>query len=126
MDLLGSLSTAIAELSQRHQRVVVGIDGPDCAGKTTVADKLARALQAPSLELPTVRASVDGFSRPRAQRYERGELSAEGYYLDSFEQTPRPWRTSWWTTNEPTHPGSSAGPSRESPFPLCQRPRRPR
>jgi uridine kinase len=63
----------------------MGIDGPDCAGKTTVADNLAKALRASTPELPTVRASVDGFSRPGAQRYERGELSAEGYYLDSFD-----------------------------------------
>jgi uridine kinase len=80
VDLSRKLSTAIAELSRRHERVVVGIDGPDCAGKTTVADHLAEALR-----MPTERASVDSFSRPRGQRYERGELSAEGYYLDSFD-----------------------------------------
>jgi uridine kinase len=80
MDLLAKLSMAVTELSHLHERVVVGIDGPDCAGKTTIADSLAVALRT-----PTVRASVDGFNRPRAMRYERGELSAEGYYLDSFD-----------------------------------------
>jgi uridine kinase len=28
---------------------------------------------------------VDGFHRPRADRYRRGELSAEGYYHDAFD-----------------------------------------
>ena len=30
-----------------------------------------------------IRASVDGFHRPRAERYRRGRLSAEGYYRDA-------------------------------------------
>jgi predicted ATPase len=87
MDLLGKLSTAVSELCRLHERVMVGIDGPDGAGKTTLADQLANALQVTGLQaqprqVTTLRASVDGFTRPRAQRYQRGELSAEGYYLD--------------------------------------------
>jgi len=101
MDLLGSLSSAVTEMSRLHQRVMVGIDGPDCAGKTTLADQLASSLQRPAQQtppqqaptrqqlppgrVPTLRASVDGFNRPRTQRYKRGELSAAGYYLDSFD-----------------------------------------
>jgi uridine kinase len=34
---------------------------------------------------PVVRASIDGFHRPRADRYRRGADSPEGYYLDSFD-----------------------------------------
>ena len=82
VDLPGQLAAAVTRLSWGHERVAVGIDGPDCAGKTTLADRLADALQVPTL--PTLRASVDGFNRPRAQRYQRGELWADGYYLDSF------------------------------------------
>lgn len=67
-------------LSRRHQRVVVAIDGPDGAGKTTLADQLAGRLS-----IPTVRTSIDGFHRARELRYQRGELSAPGYYLDSFD-----------------------------------------
>jgi uridine kinase len=73
----------------------VGIDGPDCAGKTTLADRLADALrvttpQTPTMEVSTIevatlQASADGFNRPRAQRYQRGELSPQGYYLDGFD-----------------------------------------
>jgi uridine kinase len=60
--------------------VLVAIDGPGCAGKTTLADQLTGRLH-----IPTVRASIDGFHQRRERRYERGELSAEGYYLDSFD-----------------------------------------
>jgi uridine kinase len=84
VDLPGQLAAAVTGLSWHHERVAVGIDGPDGAGKTTLADRMADALQVPTLKMPTLRASVDGFSRPRAQRYQRGELSANGYYLDSF------------------------------------------
>jgi uridine kinase len=38
-----------------------------------------------ALPVKTLHACVDGFNRPRAQRYQRGELSPEGYYLDSFD-----------------------------------------
>jgi len=60
--------------------MVVGIDGPDCASKTTLAGRLGDAL-----ENRAVRASADRFSHPRAQRYRRGGLSPVGYYHDSFD-----------------------------------------
>jgi uridine kinase len=34
---------------------------------------------------PVIRASVDGFHRPRAERYRLGPDSPEGYYFDSFD-----------------------------------------
>ncbi|HEY7975929.1 MAG TPA: hypothetical protein VID72_11330, partial [Ktedonobacterales bacterium] len=34
---------------------------------------------------PVIRASIDGFHRPRAERHQRGPTSAEGYFLDSFD-----------------------------------------
>jgi uridine kinase len=80
MDLAGRLATTVTGLSRLHDRVVVGIDGPDGAGKTTLAGRLTEALQ-----VKTLQACVDGFNRPRAQRYRRGELSPDGYYLDSFD-----------------------------------------
>ncbi len=80
MDLAGRLATTVTGLSRLHDRVVVGIDGPDGAGKTTLAGRLNEALQ-----VKTLQACVDGFNRPRAQRYRRGELSPDGYYLDSFD-----------------------------------------
>ena len=32
-----------------------------------------------------IKASIDGFHRPRTERYRRGTNSPEGYYLDSFD-----------------------------------------
>ena len=32
-----------------------------------------------------MRASIDGFHRPRAERYRRGDASPEGYYRDAFD-----------------------------------------
>ena len=61
----------------------MAIDGPDAAGKTTLADELARALRGRGRAV--IRASIDGFHRPRAERRRRGEDSPEGYYEDSFD-----------------------------------------
>jgi len=61
----------------------VGIDGVDGAGKTTLADELAKALGAKGR--PCLRASIDGFHMPRSHRIRRGEYSPEGYFLDSFD-----------------------------------------
>lgn len=48
----------------------VAIDGPDAAGKTILADELALLIERSGR--PVIRASVDGFHRPRAERIARG------------------------------------------------------
>ena len=60
----------------------VAIDGPDAAGKTTLADELVAPLQACGQKV--IRASIDGFHNPAEMRYARGRNSASGYYSDSF------------------------------------------
>jgi uridine kinase len=60
----------------------VGIDGVDGAGKTMFADELAQTLQA--ARRPVIRATVDGFHHPKAQRYRQGRHSSEGYFADSY------------------------------------------
>ena len=65
--------------------VRVAVDGPDAAGKSTLADELAAELERRGR--PVIRASVDAFERPRADRYRRGDDSPEGYRLDSFDHT---------------------------------------
>ena len=62
--------------------VCIGIDGIDTAGKTTFADELAAILSRNSRQV--IRASVDGFHNPRTVRYQRGKLSPDGYYQDTF------------------------------------------
>jgi uridine kinase len=62
--------------------VRVAIDGLDAAGKTVLADELAASFTARGR--PVIRASVDAFHRPRAERHAR-EDPAEAYYRDSFD-----------------------------------------
>jgi len=61
----------------------VGIDGADRAGKTLLAEEVAQLLT--KRGRPCLRVSLDQFERARAERYARGELSPEGYYLDAFD-----------------------------------------
>jgi uridine kinase len=70
-------------LIQRPHPVRVAIDGIDAAGKTTLANELAQVLERRGMAV--IRASVDGFHRPRAERYQRGEASPLACYEDSFD-----------------------------------------
>jgi uridine kinase len=80
MDLVARLADAVVDLRPRHDRRLVGIDGPDAAGKTALADRLAADLPGPVL-----RVSVDDFVNPREERYRRGELSPVGFYRDLID-----------------------------------------
>jgi len=81
-ELLERLADLITSVQRPHP-VRVGIDGVDGAGKTMLADELVAPIQRRGR--PVVRSSVDFFHRPRAQRYQRGRHSPEGYFLDSFD-----------------------------------------
>jgi len=63
--------------------VRVAIDGIDAAGKTTLAGELTAVLR--DRGCMVIQASVDGFQRPRTERYRRGAESADGYYEDAFD-----------------------------------------
>jgi pantothenate kinase len=80
--LLDSVARRIANLESRDT-VRVGIDGIDAAGKITLADELADRLR--RLGRSAVRSGIDGFHRPRQDRYARGSDCPEGYYHDSFD-----------------------------------------
>jgi uridine kinase len=73
------------EVRQHHRRgrVILAVDGVDGAGKTTFADALAGVFAEDGGAV--VRASIDGFHRPRAERYARGRTSPEGFYRDSYD-----------------------------------------
>lgn len=64
-------------------RTFLAVDGVDGAGQTKFADALAERLGKGSHSV--FRASIDGFHRPRAERYVKGPNSAEGFYADSFD-----------------------------------------
>jgi uridine kinase len=61
----------------------IAVDGPDAAGKTIIADELASMFERRGLTV--VRASIDGFHRPRSERHAAGALSPRGYLDDSFD-----------------------------------------
>ena len=67
---------------QKDSPVLVGIDGVDASGKTTLAEDLVNELKGSGR--PVIRASIDGFHNPKSIRYTKGEASPEGYYFDSF------------------------------------------
>jgi uridine kinase len=81
-ELLGGLAKSIQSATITHP-LRIAVDGPPAVGKTTLADELAVVLRAQGREV--IRASIEGFLLPRAQRYRRGEYSPEGCYLDSFD-----------------------------------------
>jgi uridine kinase len=79
--LLDSVASRVSSLKSSHT-IRVAIDGVDAAGKTTLADELADRLR--QLGRLVVRSGIDGFHRPRQDRYARGFDCPEGYYHDSF------------------------------------------
>ena len=64
--IIAELATRICELSMPHP-VRVGIDGVDCAGKTTPADELEVLLRSGLQDV--IRCSIDRFHNPREIRY---------------------------------------------------------
>ena len=81
--MLEELGGALAAVHAADGLTRIGIDGVDGAGKTSRAEELAQELTGRGR--PAVRVSLDQFERPTTERYARGELSPEGYYLDSFD-----------------------------------------
>ncbi|HET6908361.1 MAG TPA: hypothetical protein VFH54_03400 [Mycobacteriales bacterium] len=61
-------------------RAMVAFDGPDAAGKTFAADAVAARMQRPN-----VRASIDGFHKPKAVRLRHGISAPASYYNDGFD-----------------------------------------
>ncbi|MBF6589886.1 MAG: uridine kinase [Ktedonobacterales bacterium] len=82
--MLDQLADRIVALPRAHPPRVA-VDGIDAAGKTTLADELVSPLMARGRSV--IRASIDGFHRPRVERYRRGATSPEGYYLDAFDSS---------------------------------------
>jgi len=81
-ELLARLVETVESVAVTHP-VRVAVDGPPAVGKTTLADELAVALRARGRDV--IRATIENFLVPRAQRYRRGEYSPEGCYHDSFD-----------------------------------------
>jgi len=81
-DVLDALAADILHNYARG-RVIVAIDGVDGAGKTFFAEALVEALE--KAGHAAVHASIDGFHRPRVERYAQGKDSPRGFYEDSYD-----------------------------------------
>jgi uridine kinase len=82
--VLGDLAIRIGDLLLGRP-IRIAIDGRTGAGKTTLSDELTVLIR--NRGRTVVRASIDGFHRPKAERYSRGRHSAEGYYYDARDLT---------------------------------------
>lgn len=80
-ELLNFLAAAILK-KQKDSPVLVGIDGVDASGKTTLSNELANELEKSGRQI--IKTSIDGFHNPKNIRYAKGKNSPEGYYFDSF------------------------------------------
>jgi uridine kinase len=80
--VIDQMTEHIAAVERPHP-VRVGIDGISAAGKTTLADELVGPLE--RMGRTVIRAQIDDFHRPKAERHQLGPYSAEGYYLYSFD-----------------------------------------
>jgi uridine kinase len=89
-------------LHYRAGRVILAVDGVDGAGQPAFADGLAEAFAEDGGAV--YRASLADFQRPRAERLARGNDSAQGYYLDTFDLA-----TLTRALLEPFRTGGSAG-----------------
>ena len=81
-EVLGRLAEAVGSVTVAHP-TRVAIDGAPASGKTTLAEELAVVLRSQGRDV--IRATIDDFLFPRAQRYPRGEYSAEGCYFDTHD-----------------------------------------
>lgn len=79
-----ALATAISSI-KLPRPLRVAVDGRTASGKTTLADELAKILASEGREV--IRTSIDGFHRPKADRYARGRHSPDGYYYDGRDPT---------------------------------------
>jgi uridine kinase len=78
--VLEQLAAKLAGLSLGRP-VRIAVDGRTASGKTTLSDEIAKLIREKGRTV--IRTSIDGFHRPKAERYARGRHSAEGYYYDA-------------------------------------------
>ena len=80
--VLQAITDRILRVELPHP-VRVAIDGPDCAGQEAMAEELEPLLEKSGRQV--IRATIDGFHRPKVERAAKGAESPEGYFHDSFQ-----------------------------------------
>ncbi|WP_244310639.1 hypothetical protein [Pseudovibrio ascidiaceicola] len=68
-NILNQLAQLLVE-QNINSPIRVAIDGRTASGKTTFANQVASTIE--KLGRPNIRASIDGFHRPKIERYARG------------------------------------------------------
>jgi uridine kinase len=81
-NVLKTIAEMIGAVELPHP-VRVAIDGPDCAGQEKLSEELAELLEKSGRQV--IRATIDGFHRPKVERAARGPESPQGYFHDSFQ-----------------------------------------
>lgn len=82
--VLAHLATLVqAEINRTGAHLRLAVDGPDAAGKSTLADALTDLLYDRGFDV--IRSGIDSWHHPESVRYRRGSESPEGYYEDSFD-----------------------------------------
>ena len=76
------LALAIDKISLPHP-VRIGIDGMSAAGKTVLANELAKKLR--GMGRFVIRSGLDSFHNPKEIRHRQGRMSIKGYIEDSFD-----------------------------------------
>ncbi len=79
---IANLAELICSKKKANEPIIVGVNGIDGSGKTVLCDQLSTQLE--RLGFPVCSLSIDNFHNPEKYRYQRGELSPEAYYQDSF------------------------------------------
>jgi len=67
---------------QKSDPLIIAFDGVDTSGKTVLANNVYKILKDNNKN--AVRISIDKFHNPKEIRIQKGELSPEGYFYDSF------------------------------------------
>ncbi|HEY1427987.1 MAG TPA: hypothetical protein VGF18_00310 [Candidatus Tumulicola sp.] len=80
--LLETIASEVADWSG-SDGLLLAVDGVSGAGKSTFADALANTIR--NAGQTVIRASIDGFHRPKARRYRMGRDSPDGHYLESYD-----------------------------------------
>lgn len=109
--VLDAVAARIAGLGPGRLRV--GVDGLTAAGKTSLGHELARALERRGR--PVLRASLDDFKRPWAERHLYDRTTGEGYYRNAFD-----YATARRLLLEPMGPGGDGRVALCSIDPLTQ------
>ena len=68
---------------KKSKPLLIAFDGVDTSGKTTLANKVFASMKEKGFLHP-IRVQIDTFHNPKEIRKQKGELSPEGFFYDSF------------------------------------------